>query len=139
MSDIDDLTPREAWDLLAADERAVLVDVRTVGEWQQVGVPDTAELGRDPLFIEWLTGPAHAVNQDFLEQLARAGAEPGDGRDLVFLCRSGVRSVAAGLAARAAGFGPVHNVLHGFEGDLGPDGQRGHDGWRAEGLPWRQA
>ena len=51
----------------------------------------------------------------------------------------GVRSVAAGLAAQAAGYGPVHNVLQGFEGDVGPDGQRGHTGWRADGLPWRQA
>ena len=132
MSDIDDLTPREAWDLLASDEDAVLVDVRTVGEWNQIGVPDTAELGREPLFVEWLTGPAHGVNPRFLDQLAVAG------RDLVFLCRSGVRSVAAGLAAQAAGFGPVHNVLQGFEGDVGADGQRGHTGWRADGLPWRQ-
>ncbi len=46
MSDIDDLTPREAWDLLASDERAVLVDVRTVGEWREIGVPDTSTLGR---------------------------------------------------------------------------------------------
>lgn len=139
MSDIDDLTPREAWDLLASDERAVLVDVRTAGEWQQIGVPDTADLGREPVFVEWLSGTTHAVNPQFLDQLALAGVQPGDGRDLVFLCRSGVRSVAAGLAAQAAGFGPVHNVLQGFEGDVGPDGQRGHTGWRADGLPWRQA
>ena len=139
MSDIDDLTPREAWDLLASDERAVLVDVRTVGEWREIGVPDTSTLGREPVLIEWLGGATHQVNPQFLAQLAATGVQPGDGRDLVFLCRSGVRSVAAGLAAQAAGFGPVHNVLQGFEGDVGADGQRGHTGWRADGLPWRQA
>ena len=41
-----DLTPAQAWDLLASDERAVLVDVRTEAEWRYVGVPDVAGLGR---------------------------------------------------------------------------------------------
>jgi rhodanese-related sulfurtransferase len=36
-----DLTPQEAWDLLAGDQRALLVDVRTEAEWRYVGVPDT--------------------------------------------------------------------------------------------------
>ena len=57
----------------------------------------------------------------------------------MFLCRSGVRSVAAAQAATAAGLGPAYNVLEGFEGDVGADGHRGHSGWRAAGLPWRQA
>ena len=42
-----DLTPQEAWDFLAATPNAVLVDVRMPGEWQAVGIPDLAELGRD--------------------------------------------------------------------------------------------
>ncbi len=50
-----DLTPQQAWDLLAHDERAVLVDVRTEGEWRTIGVPDAADLGRDVVFDEWVT------------------------------------------------------------------------------------
>lgn len=133
MSYAGDLTPQQAWDLLHDDEGAVLVDVRTTGEWRTVGVPDAEALGGRAAFVEWTT--AAGPNPRFLEQLAEAGVERG--RPVVFLCRSGVRSVAAAQAATSAGYGPAYNVLQGFEGDVGPDGQRGHSGWRADGLPWR--
>jgi rhodanese-related sulfurtransferase len=133
-----DLTPRQAWDLLAADERAVLVDVRTDAEWRYVGVPDTSPLGRRPALIEWSTYPSGQPNPDFVASLRAAGLTPGDARPVVFLCRSGVRSVAAATAATAAGYGPAYNVVEGFEGNVGPDGHRGAQGWRAVGLPWTQ-
>ncbi len=56
----------------------------------------------------------------------------------MFLCRSGVRSVAAAQTATAAGLGPSYNVLDGFEGPSDAEGHRGAQGWRSEGLPWRQ-
>lgn len=134
-----DLTPQEAWDLLLTDERAVLVDVRTEGEWQTIGVPDTADAGEDrTAFVEWADAFGRP-NPAFLDALAAAGVTPDDPRPVVFLCRSGVRSVAAATTATAAGLGPAYNVLSGFEGDVGPDGRRGHQGWRAAGLPWREA
>ena len=130
-----DLTPQQAWDLVNSDETAVLVDVRTDGEWRAIGVPDADKLHDRVAFVEWVTpsGP----NPNFIAELADSGLTPGDERPVVFLCRSGVRSVAAAHAATAAGFGPSYNVLHGFEGDVGPDGLRGHEGWQADGLPWR--
>lgn len=139
-----DLTPHEAWDLLATDPRAVLVDVRTEGEWATIGVPDTEDLaaadepGDRTAFVQW-TDAFGRPNPQFLEQLALAGLVAGEPRPVVFLCRSGVRSVAAATTATATGLGPAYNVLTGFEGDVGPDGQRGHQGWRAAGLPWRTA
>lgn len=136
-----DLTPQEAWDLLASDPRAVLVDVRTEGEWQTIGVPDTADLpdgDERTAFVEWTDGFGRP-NPGFLDGLAAAGVVAGEPRPVVFLCRSGVRSVAAATTATAAGLGPAYNVLTGFEGDVGPDGRRGHTGWRAAGLPWRDA
>jgi rhodanese-related sulfurtransferase len=136
MSYAGDLTPQQAWDLLTSDERAVLVDVRTDGEWRAIGIPDAAGIGGRAALVEWVQAPSGQQNPRFLEQLAEAGLEPGDERPVVFLCRSGVRSVAAAHTATASGFGPSYNVLEGFEGDVGPDGQRGHWGWRAAGLPW---
>lgn len=133
-----DLTPREAWDLLAADERAVLVDVRTDAEWRYVGVPDVSELGRRAALVEWVRYPSGQLNAEFLAELARTGLTPGDERPVVFLCRSGVRSVAAATAATAAGYGPAYNVLEGFEGNVDAQGHRGAEGWRAAGLPWTQ-
>jgi rhodanese-related sulfurtransferase len=57
----------------------------------------------------------------------------------VLLCRSGQRTIDAGLALEAAGFSDVAHVVHGFEGDLDPHFQRSSvNGWRHEGLPWEQ-
>ncbi|ROP45764.1 rhodanese-related sulfurtransferase [Pseudokineococcus lusitanus] len=131
-----DLTPTEAWELLGADERAVLVDVRTDAEWAYVGVPDPSSVGRPLLTVEWQHFPTGERNPSFLAELVDAGV--AEGAPLVFLCRSGVRSVGAAQAATTAGLGPAYNVLDGFEGPTDEAGHRGSRGWRADGLPWRQ-
>ena len=99
MSYAGDLTPQQAWDLLETTPDAVLVDVRTVGEWQQIGVPDLSPLDgdREVVFTEWAT--AFGPNPRFLDQLAEAGLTPGDGRPVIFLCRSGNRSIGAAVDA----------------------------------------
>jgi len=54
-------------------------------------------------------------------------------------CRSGQRSIAAGVELEKAGFTDVYNVLEGFEGPLDDTHHRGTlGGWRKEGLPWQQ-
>jgi rhodanese-related sulfurtransferase len=122
--------------LLRDDPSAVLVDVRTAAEWQFVGVPDITPLGRKAVLVEWVGYPSGAPNPNFLSQLAAAGVGPE--QPIVFLCRSGHRSIGAAEAATAAGLGPSYNVLDGFEGGLDPEKHRGAVGWRAEGFPWRQ-
>ncbi len=131
-----DLTPAEAWDLLAEHPDAVLVDVRTEPEWRFVGVPDASSLGKRAALIEWVTYPTMTPNEDFVQQLLAAGVTPG--QPIVMLCRSGQRSIAAAIAATSAGLGPAYNILEGFEGGTDQDGHRGAVGWKAAGLPWRQ-
>lgn len=138
MSYAGDLTPAQTWELLSADPDAVLVDVRTRAEWTYVGVPDLEPLGRRVVLDEWVTFPGGLPNPTFVSELRDAGLEPGDGRAVVFICRSGQRSRAAATAATAAGLGPAYNVLEGFEGDVDRAGHRGSTGWRAAGLPWFQ-
>ena len=77
-------------------------------------------------------------NQRFVDDLIAAGVTPGE-RPVVFLCRSGNRSVGAAEAATAAGIAPSYNVSDGFEGDLDENNHRGVTGWRAAGLPWIQS
>ncbi|MFP5335768.1 MAG: reverse transcriptase-like protein [Actinomycetes bacterium] len=137
MSYAGDITPGQAWDLLARDPDAVLVDVRTAAEWTWVGVPDLSDLGKRLLTVEWNRWPEGTRNEEFVDELRAAGVSPG--QPIAFLCRSGQRSAAAARAATSAGLGPAYNVSDGFEGDLGSDGHRGRAGWRAEGLPWRQS
>lgn len=137
MSYAGDITPEQAWKLLSDDPAAVLVDVRTEAEWRFVGVPDLTSLGRRALFIEWVRQDG-SLNENFVEELTSSGCKPGS-RPVVFLCRSGNRSIGAARAATAAGIEPSYNVLDGFEGDLDEHGHRGRTGWKAVGLPWKQS
>jgi len=130
MSYAGDLTPTEAWAKLEAG--AILVDVRTEGEWAHIGIPDTKATENDPLFIQWnLAGGA--PNPQFVEQLRRQAPED-TAVELVFLCRSGARSIAAATAATAAGY-TSYNVLEGFEGETDRFGERTVNGWKNRGLP----
>ncbi|MBT2546957.1 rhodanese-like domain-containing protein [Arthrobacter sp. ISL-65] len=130
MSYAGDLTPQDAWAKL--EQGAVLVDVRTEGEWAHIGVPDTKATDNDPLFIQW-TFPGGIPNPDFVEQLKQQAPED-TGVELIFLCRSGQRSIAAAIAATQAGF-TAYNVLEGFEGEPDRYGERTVNGWKNRGLP----
>ena len=132
-----DVTPEEAWALLNENPEAVLVDCRTAAEWRFVGVADLSSLDRDVVYVEWNRADG-ARNDGFIDDLVASGIAPGD-RTVVFLCRSGNRSIPAAQAATAAGIAPSYNMLDGFEGNLDDQGHRGGSGWKAVGLPWRQS
>ncbi|NKY52552.1 rhodanese-like domain-containing protein [Nocardia vermiculata] len=140
MSYAGDITPGQAWELLRDNPDAVLVDVRTEAEWRFVGVPDTTSIDRPTALIEWVDFHG-APNAEFIGQLQQVLADRGGDSDapVIFLCRSGQRSIGAATAATGAGYAPAYNVLEGFEGPLDGDGHRGAAGWRALGLPWRQS
>jgi sulfur dioxygenase len=123
-----DVSPQLACQWWQAGE-AVLVDVRTDAERAWVGfVPGATALA-------WKQWPGMVMNAGFDEALL--AAVPA-GRKVLFLCRSGVRSVAAAQRATALGL-EAYNILEGFEGDADAQGQRGHlGGWRLRGLPWQQ-
>ena len=60
-------------------------------------------------------------------------------RPIVLICRSGNRTLDAGVALEKAGFTQIYNVLHGFEGELDETHHRNSvTGWRFDGLPWEQ-
>lgn len=125
-----EVTPQEAAELLQLAPGAKLVDVRTRAEWDWVGrVPGAVE-------IEWNQYPGGVRNPDFIAELKRR-VDPE--AVVMFLCRSGARSVAAATAATEAGFGNSYNILEGFEGDKDAQGHRNTiGGWRKAGLPWAQ-
>ena len=135
MDDIE-VSPEQAWDRLTQSASARLIDVRTDSEWRYVGEPDLNSIGTDLVKISWHLLPDMKVNPAFQDQL-RTLVHPED--TLLFLCRSGGRSLAAAKAARTAGFGESYSVAAGFEGDLDDHGHRSSkDGWKFRGLPWRQ-
>ncbi|MGJ4971072.1 MULTISPECIES: rhodanese-like domain-containing protein [unclassified Bradyrhizobium] len=101
---VHDLTPQDVAQGIA-EGRILLVDVREPNEVSAEAYPDGVVVplsGFDPKLI-----PAP------------------QGKDVVFACRSGKRSVTASLAAQAAGL-PYDKHLQG-----------GMLGWKAAGLPTR--
>ena len=141
---VQELLPTQAWGLLESNPNAVLIDVRTKAEWSFVGKPDLSNLSRAILTIEWSRYPDMSVNPRFVEEMndALGDSKPSQ---LLFICRSGARSMSAALTVQASLAGDMlcpdlFNVAEGFEGDLDPKKHRGGlNGWKAHGLPWRQS
>ena len=139
-----ELLPTDAWAILQTEKDARLIDVRTQAEWAYVGCPDLSELGHTLICIEWASFPNMSINPHFAgtvqEQLGQG--KPGT---IMFLCRSGVRSLYAAEAVTAsyAKMGVAVNcfsVAEGFEGDKDAAGQRGkRNGWKFRGLAWGQS
>lgn len=127
------LSPTETHAYLQQHPDALFVDVRMEIEYLYVGHPPGV------VHIAWYEYPEmQAHPEQFVQQVIR---EIGGRRDapVVLLCRSGKRTIDAGVALEQAGFTEVVNVVHGFEGDLDEHFKRGTvNGWRHDGLPWEQ-
>lgn len=127
------LDPVAAHRYLADNPQAVLVDCRTEIEHMYVGHPVGAE------HVAWQEAPDWEVDPQFADKVRRLVGNDLE-RPVLLICRSGHRSVLAGEALEAAGFGTVINVLEGFEGPLDDNYHRGTlGGWRFRGLPWYQS
>lgn len=140
-SGVTGISPQEAWELLQANPRAVLVDVRSNMEYLFVGHPVGA------VHIPWIDEPDWQINPHFVTQIRKlllggvCGAEGGDTNcaPVVLICRSGKRSLEAGRLLAKNGFTAVYNITEGFEGDLDAQHHRSSlGGWRFRGLPWEQ-
>ena len=126
------LLPKEAWALLQQQPEALFVDVRMEIESMYVGRPPGVHT------IPWYEYPDLQPDPAAFVAAIDREARSRD-QTVVLICRSGQRTVTAGLALEAAGFTDVVNVLHGFEGDLDGRFHRSTlNGWRFDGLPWEQ-
>lgn len=102
MATVHDLTPEDVAKGIA-DGKYLLVDVREPNEFEAEAYPDSVVAPLSTFDPAALPDPA--------------------GKEIVFACRSGKRSVTASLAAQAAGL-PYDKHLAG-----------GIIGWKAAGLP----
>ena len=134
-----DVTCREAWDVLAANPDAILVDVRTQVEWQLIGKPDLSSIKHEPVYLQWVT--MQGVNKNFVDELQAALDERGAAADapIYFMCQSGGRSKMSAMQCTALGYTACYNIAEGFEGDLDDQQHRNSvSGWKVAGLPWTQ-
>jgi len=132
-----EVSAAEAWQRLKTDPKAQLLDVRTMAEWNFVGLPDLSALGRQVHCIEWQGFPTGARNPGFVAEASQALGDKD--APVLVMCRSGARSRAAAIALTQAGYRQAINIGDGFEGDMDEDGHRGNrNGWKQADLPWRQ-
>ncbi|NBQ88623.1 MAG: rhodanese-like domain-containing protein [Betaproteobacteria bacterium] len=126
------LLPRQAWEWLQQQDDPLFIDVRMEIESMYVGRPPGVE------HVAWYEYPDLTPDPDrFVDSVEHLAGRKD--RAVLLICRSGVRTVAAGEALEAAGFSNVAHVVHGFEGDLDASFKRSSlNGWRFEGLPWEQ-
>ena len=129
-----EISLEDAWSMLADDADAALIDVRTIAEWNFVGLPDLASISKEVVAVEWTQFPDGSPNLDFVDQVSH---HLGADQPVAIICRSGARSRSAANALAAAGFTKLFNVSVGFEGDLDQQGHR-HGGWK-DHLPWQQS
>ena len=123
-----DISPQTAFEWWQ-NGSATLIDVRTQAEREWVGfiVDATA--------IAWKTSPDMQLNPDFDHDLNRIATS----QKVLFLCRSGIRAIAAARRATELGY-ESYNISGGFEGELDHNAQRKNtNGWCFDGLPWRQS
>lgn len=122
-----DISATDAWKLLEKKAEAVLVDVRTPQEWEQIGLPDLANLGKVVLRLSWKMMPSGEANSQFVSEFSRL--QVAQDTPVLLLCRSGGRSQAAACALTEAGYRRCFNIASGFEGPAG---------WKNSQLPWKQ-
>jgi rhodanese-related sulfurtransferase len=126
------ISPQTAWQRCQENPRTLLIDVRSSMEFLFVGHPKTA------LNIAWIDEPDWDINPHFAAEIAHA-CQNDKTRELILICRSGVRSLEAGNYLLRQGFSCIYNVLEGFEGELDDQHQRSTvGGWRFHQLPWEQ-
>ncbi len=133
------ISPKQAWQILKDDPRAVLVDIRSSMEYLFVGHPQGA------VHVPWIDEPDWTENPHFatdIRKLMLGGLvfDPDEGcAPVILICRSGKRSLEAGKVLLADGLRNVYHVDEGFEGDLDDEHHRSSlGGWRFHGLPWEQ-
>ena len=133
------LSPKQAWQMLQDDPRAILVDIRSSMEFLFVGHPKGA------VHVAWIDEPDWTVNPHFvtdIRKLVLGGAvcsEDEGCAPVILICRSGKRSHEAGKVLMESDFNAVYHIDEGFEGELDDNHQRStQNGWRFQQLPWEQ-
>lgn len=127
---LSEINPTEAYHFLRDEPNAILIDVRTDYEWENVGVPDLSAIGKEVFFNPWKILPEMNANPKFQENLETK--IPNKDTQLVFICRSGGRSYEAACVAAKMGYQKCINVIGGFEGSTNMQG------WKYSNLPWRK-
>ena len=119
---IKQITCKEIKDYINNNSKSVLLDVRTQGEWDNVGKPDGDKIGLKTYFLEIRRDAVF----DFVQEFKNLNISQD--KEVLVICASGERSqITAELLSRE-NYKSI-NISDGFMGS-----QEG-DGWKNSGLP----
>jgi len=113
---------------LETNPNSVILDVRTEEEWNGVGKPDAESLNSKTFFISLLLGPDRQKNENFIKDFLQKKISKKD--NILVICRSGVRSMAAAKLLQQEGYKNLVNISDGFEGNPATG-----EGWKKSNLP----
>ena len=128
MSEIFNIPSKKIKDFLNDNSNSVVLDVRTEEEWNNVGKPDAESLNSKTLFISILLGPDRQKNENFVQEFLDKKVPKKD--NVLIICRSGVRSMAAAKLLQQQGYKNLINISDGFEGNPATG-----EGWKKSNLP----
>ena len=101
----------DAFDFLSKKDNSHLIDTRSDIEWKSTGIPDLSSINKETNLINW--GPV--LDQIFFEQYKNFLLTSFNKNDnLLFICRSGSRSLMAAQFAIKFGFKNSFNLYEGF-------------------------
>ena len=101
----------DAFDFLSKKDNSHLIDTRSDIEWKSTGIPDLSSINKETNLINW--GPV--LDQTFFEQYKNFLLSSFNQNDnLLFICRSGSRSLMAAQFAIKFGFKNSFNLYEGF-------------------------
>lgn len=142
-SAVNNITPSDAYSIMMSNPNAYMLDVRTSEEWIWVGHPGPDKTGVGSQLKGRVFNIAYKINYkgkfidnpSFLTDVAEKFKNKPNAL-IIIICRSGIRSLAAGQLLVANGYNAA-NVLDGFEGQTDSYyGYRILNGWKIEGYPY---
>ena len=128
MSEVFNIPSEKVKDFLNNNSNSVVLDVRTEEERNNIGKPDAEALNTKTFFISLLIGPDRQKNENFVKEFLDKKVPKKD--NVLVICRSGVRSMAAAKLLQQQGYKNLINISDGFEGNPATG-----EGWKKSNLP----
>ena len=122
---IKQLKSSDVKNFISENKNVELLDVRTQGEWDDIGKPDGEKLGVKTHFVTIVRSPDPNANKEFVEEVKKQ-IDPK--KQLLIICKAGGRSMMAAQLLSQEEIKCI-NISDGFEGN----GES--PGWKSEDLP----
>lgn len=130
MVQIKQLTAKDVWEEIQQNPNVVLVDVRTIEELENIGMPDESLFKARYVHLPIALGAERQFNTHFEKDFENVIEDKNN--PIALICAAGARSQSAAELILKLGYKDVINISDGFSGNASSGG------WQASGLPWEK-